>query len=136
MFDRCATFLFLLLLPEFVSLTYSVVRFKVENFSQIKDSVFSEPCSIRNLPWKINITQERNTKFVGYFLQCNGESESSAWFCHANADLRLINQRDGVKFSRKIQHLFYSKENNWGFSHYMGWNDVQDLDKGYIKTTA
>ena len=41
--------------------------------------------------------------------QCNGESESSAWSCHATADLRLINQRDGTKFSRKITHLFYSK---------------------------
>jgi len=114
-------------------------RFKVENFSSIKDSVLSEPCIIRNLPWKIMImqrqtqTQDRNTKSVGYFLQSNGESESSAWSCHANADLRLINQRDGTKFSRKIGHLFYSKENDWGFSHYMGWNDVQDPEKGYIK---
>eukprot|EP00092_Neocalanus_flemingeri_P030841 GFUD01033495.1.p1 GENE.GFUD01033495.1~~GFUD01033495.1.p1 ORF type:complete len:1103 (+),score=278.33 GFUD01033495.1:268-3576(+) len=114
-------------------------RFKVENFSSIKDSVLSEPCIIRNLPWKIMImqrqtqTQDRNTKSVGYFLQCNGESESSAWSCHANADLRLINQREGTKFSRKIGHMFYSKENDWGFSHYMGWNDVQDPEKGYIK---
>jgi ubiquitin carboxyl-terminal hydrolase 7 len=77
--------------------------------------------------------QDRNTKSVGYFLQCNGESESSAWSCHANADLRLINQREGTKFSRKIGHMFYSKENDWGFSHYMSWNDVQDPDKGYIK---
>ena len=65
--------------------------------------------------------------------QCNGESESSAWSCHATADLRLINQRDGTKFSRKITHLFYSKENDWGFSHYLGWNEVQDPEKGYIK---
>ena len=78
-------------------------------------------------------TQDRNTKSVGYFLQCNGESESSAWSCHANADLRLINQRTGEKFSRKIAHMFYSKENDWGFSHYMTWADVQDPDKGYIK---
>ena len=81
----------------------------------------------------LNVLQDRNTKSVGYFLQCNGESESSAWSCHANADLRLINQREGTKFSRKIGHMFYSKENDWGFSHYMTWNDVQDPDKGYIK---
>ena len=47
--------------------------------------------------------------------------------------MRLINQRDGTKFSRKITHLFYSKENDWGFSHYLGWNEVQDPEKGYIK---
>jgi ubiquitin carboxyl-terminal hydrolase 7 len=61
------------------------------------------------------------------------DTSSSAWSCYANADLRLINQREGTKFSRKIGHMFYSKENDWGFSHYMSWNDVQDPDKGYIK---
>ena len=30
-------------------------QFKVENFSQIKDSVLSNPCIVRNLPWKIMI---------------------------------------------------------------------------------
>lgn len=77
--------------------------------------------------------QDRNTKSVGFFLQCNGESESSAWSCHASADLRLIHQRGGEKFSRKITHMFYSKENDWGFSHYMAWNEVLDPEKGYIK---
>ena len=34
-------------------------RFKVENFSQIKDSVLSDPCIVRNLPWKIMIMQRQ-----------------------------------------------------------------------------
>ena len=25
------------------------------------------------------------------------------------------------------------QENDWGFSHYLGWNEVQDPEKGYIK---
>ena len=29
--------------------------------------------------------------------------------------------------------MFYSKENDWGFSHYMTWAEVLDPDKGYIK---
>ena len=72
----------------------AVITFKVENFSQIRDSALSPPCIIRNLPWKIMImqrqtqNQERNSKSVGYFLQCNGESESSAWSCQATAELR------------------------------------------------
>ena len=32
--------------------------------------------------------------------------------------------------------LLRSKENDWGFSHYMLWNDVQDPDKGYIKVSS
>lgn len=34
-------------------------QFKVENFSQIRDSVLSEPCIVRNLPWKIMIMQRQ-----------------------------------------------------------------------------
>ena len=33
----------------------------------------------------------------------------------------------------EITHLFYSKENDWGFSHFMTWNEVLDEDRGYIK---
>lgn len=73
-------------------------------------------------------------KFLGFFLQCNGESESSSWSCNAVADLRLLSQKEGVEdFSRKIQHLFFSKENDWGFSHFMNWNEVLDPERGYCK---
>lgn len=118
-------------------------RFTVENFSKLKqDSVLSQPCYVRNLPWKIMVmmrnshTQERavSQRSLGFFLQCNGESESSSWSCFANAELRLLSVRPEIQpFCRKIQHLFYSKENDWGFSHFMSWNDVLDEEKGYIK---
>ncbi|KAF4524831.1 hypothetical protein B566_EDAN014313 [Ephemera danica] len=94
-------------------------RYQVTNFSKLKDSQLSSPCYVRNLPWKI---------------MCNGESESSSWNCYAVAELRLLSQRDeGEHFTRNIKHLFYSKENDWGFSHFMSWNDVLDPEKGYIK---
>ena len=35
-------------------------QFRVENFSTIKDSVLSEPCIVRNLPWKIMIMHRNN----------------------------------------------------------------------------
>jgi len=117
-------------------------RHKVENFSMLKDSSLSEPHIIRNLPWKIMImqrpgqSQDRGNKSVGYFLQCNGESESSAWSCNASAELRMFNQKDNSTFKRNITHLFYSKENDWGFSHYMSWNEVLDPEKGYVKDDA
>ena len=34
-------------------------QFKVKEFSQIRDSVLSEPCIVRNLPWKIMIMQRQ-----------------------------------------------------------------------------
>ncbi|XP_015122798.1 ubiquitin carboxyl-terminal hydrolase 7 isoform X2 [Diachasma alloeum] len=116
-------------------------RYTVENVSKMKDSQLSPPCYVRNLPWKIMVmprssqTQERQPqRSLGFFLQCNGESESSTWSCYAVAELRLLSCKEGQEpFSRKIQHLFYNKENDWGFSHFMLWQDVLDPDKGYIK---
>ncbi|UYV65714.1 USP7 [Cordylochernes scorpioides] len=119
-------------------------RFVVNNFSKLKDTLLSPPTYVRNLPWKImvmsrmNQSQDRQlTKGLGFFLQCNGESDSSTWSCNATAELRLLNQREPSEFfSRKIQHLFYSKENDWGFSHFMNWNEILDPEKGYIKDDA
>jgi len=114
-------------------------RFKVEDLSKMQDSVLSPPCIIRNLPWKIMIMQrssqngDRTQKSLGYFLQCNGESESSAWSCNASAELRMYNHKEDNYFKRNIDHIFYSKENDWGFSIYMAWNDVLDPDRGFIK---
>ena len=43
-------------------------QFRVENFSTIKDSVLSDPCIVRNLPWKIMIMQRMTTTQVNLTL--------------------------------------------------------------------
>ena len=80
----------------------------------------------------LSLYQDRNSKRAEFVLKCNGGSPLY-WSCRASVDIRLIHQRGGEKFSRKITHMFYSKENDWGFSHYMAWNEVLDPEKGYIK---
>ncbi|KAL0278652.1 UNVERIFIED_CONTAM: hypothetical protein PYX00_000410 [Menopon gallinae] len=114
--------------------------FVVQNFSRLRESQLSPPCYIRNLPWKIMImpritqSQERSQKSLGFFLQCNGESESASWSCFATAELKLVAQKEDCEsFTRKIQHVFYSKENDWGFSHFLTWQDVCEPEKGFIK---
>ena len=112
-------------------------------------------------------SQDRHPqRSLGFFLQCNGESESTSWSCYAVAELRLLAVKEGQEpFSRsehtyiilfinynylgkfaqlnvttiffiEIQHLFYNKENDWGFSHFMLWQEVLDPDKGYVKDDA
>ena len=63
------------------------------------------------MPRTSNVHERSPTsKSLGFFLQCNGESESSSWSCYAVAELRLLSVRPEIEtFSRKIQHLFYSK---------------------------
>ena len=87
------------------------------------------------MPRQVNNAVEKGPgKCVGYFLQCNGESEASSWSCQAQAELRIINHKDPSNtFQRKISHLFYSKENDWGFSHFMPWPEVTDPERGFIK---
>ncbi|CAG2105168.1 unnamed protein product, partial [Medioppia subpectinata] len=119
-------------------------RYKIENFSKLRDTTLSPPTFVRNLPWKIMAMPRTNqahdrqpTKSLGFFLQCNGESDSTTWSCNATAELRIISQKEGVEnIPRKIQHIFYSKENDWGFSHFLGWNDILDVEKGHIKDDA
>ncbi|KAH3867833.1 hypothetical protein DPMN_030970 [Dreissena polymorpha] len=115
--------------------------FTVENISKLRESTLSPKCMVRNLPWKImamprtnNTAEKHSQKSLGFFLQCNAESDSTSWSCNAAAELRIINQKPGGDdFTRKIQHLFYSKENDWGYSHFLPWNDLLDPDKGYCK---
>ncbi|XP_044253293.1 ubiquitin carboxyl-terminal hydrolase 7 isoform X1 [Tribolium madens] len=131
-------------MEEDESRSEATFRYTVQQFSKLKDSALSPACYVRNLPWKIMVMprnshgQDRTAqRSLGFFLQCNGESESSSWSCYAVAELRLLSVRPDVEpFSRKIQHLFYSKENDWGFSHFMAWNEVLDQEKGYIKDDA
>lgn len=128
-------------MEEDESRSEATFRFTVTNFSRLRESQLSPPCYVRNLPWKIMImprtsqAQDRQPqRSLGFFLQCNGESESSTWSCFAVAELRMLSQKEDVEpFTRKIQHLFYSKENDWGFSHFMSWQDVLEPEKGYIK---
>lgn len=77
-----------------------------------------------------------DNRSLGFFLQCNGESESTSWSCNAIAELRLVSFRPEPSFVRKIKHLFYSKENDWGFSHFMSWSEIVDPDKGFVLDDA
>ncbi|VDP02410.1 unnamed protein product [Soboliphyme baturini] len=55
-------------------------QFEVTNVSKMKTQQLSPPVYVRGLPWKIMAMPRdngRNTKHLGFFLQCNGESESA-----------------------------------------------------------
>ncbi|XP_050425413.1 ubiquitin carboxyl-terminal hydrolase 7 isoform X1 [Adelges cooleyi] len=118
-------------------------RYVVENFSKSKEQRLSAPCYVRDLPWKImimhrlgqdNRSAKPNQPSVGFFLQCNGDSDNNSWSVNATAELRVISQKEGTtNIERKIQHLFYPKENDWGFSFFMSWEDITDESKGFIK---
>lgn len=119
--------------------TFSYV---VRNISKLKETELSPPTYVRSLPWRImvmvrNTRNQPETKSLGFFLQCNGESDSTTWSCNASAELRLKSFKPGQEaFVQKIKHLFYSKENDWGFSIFITWNDIFNPEKGYVQNDS
>jgi len=114
------------------------ILFEVNNVSKIKETVLSEAVMIRNLPWRIMVmprystNQNERVKSAGIFVQCDPESEGTSWSCQAHSKITLKNHK-GDDFTRKITHVFFAKENDWGYSSFVPWNDIVDPAKGYNK---
>lgn len=116
--------------------TFHLTITEFSKFKESKDSrVSPTACIVRNLPWKILAMSKQlnNRDFVlGFFLQCNADSESTRWSVCAAAELRLLHSTDPEKnLVKKIQHLFYLKENDWGFSPFITMKELCDPEKGY-----
>jgi ubiquitin carboxyl-terminal hydrolase 7 len=108
----------------------------IENFSKMSETILSDAHYVRGLPWKIMAMPRSSNdkdKSLGFFLQCNAECDSN-WNCSATADLRLLSfKKETPPVSRKIKHVFYNKENDWGFSTFQSFADILDPEKGYIQ---
>lgn len=102
----------------------------------MSETILSEANYVRGLPWKIMAMPRSSNdkdKSLGFFLQCNAECDSN-WNCSATADLRLLSYKKEIPpVSRKIKHVFYNKENDWGFSTFQSFSDILDPEKGYIQ---
>ncbi|CAB4030548.1 Ubiquitin carboxyl-terminal hydrolase 7, partial [Paramuricea clavata] len=56
-----------------------------------------------------------------------------SWSCNATSQLVLVNQKFPEKsFKKKIQHLFFAKENDWGFSNFKEWSEILNSDSGFL----
>lgn len=114
------------------------ITFELKNVSKVKDSALSEPVIIRNLPWKIMVmprfttTNNDRVRSAGIFVQCDPEGEGTSWSCQAHARITLKNNK-GDDFTRKISHVFFAKENDWGYSSFVPWAELVDSNKGYCK---
>ncbi|CAL8144588.1 unnamed protein product [Orchesella dallaii] len=124
------------------SQTVVTLCFRVENISMLRQRAFSQPTFIRGVPWRIMVQPcqvgavERadQNKSLGFFLQCDGDSESPSWSCKAHVKLRLMPQKPKVKaFSSQFTDRFHSKGNNWGYINFIDWSTLMDPSRGYVK---
>jgi len=122
------------------------IRYEATGVTKWKDQAhnLSEPVMVRNMPWKILLMARpgqhqsqqdpSSGRTLGFFLQCNGENESNTWNIHATAELSIVNQLNPEKTGpRKINHTFYAKENDWGYSNFLPWKELVDPTKGWVK---
>ncbi|VDM97127.1 unnamed protein product [Thelazia callipaeda] len=104
----------------------------------------SDPIFVRGLPWRILAMPREQTRFqserrslgraFGFFLQCNGEAEAISWSCTASAILTVLSQKPGIEnHVRRINHTFYQKENDWGYSQFLPCETLLNPENGYIK---
>ncbi|GMT06261.1 hypothetical protein PENTCL1PPCAC_28435, partial [Pristionchus entomophagus] len=101
---------------------------------------------VRGLPWKILAIprqiergQQRNSRALGFFLQCNGgdTGEGANWNCVAHAALQVISKRPGTdNHVRRITHTFYPKENDWGYSSFLACDMLANPANGFIDTAT
>lgn len=94
---------------------------------------------IRLHVWTSTWFLEKKNKSHGHlFSLCNTLTKTlcflfRSWSCHAQAMLKIINYKDDEKsFSRRISHLFFHKENDWGFSNFMSWSVSRNPDGGAV----
>ncbi|MFH4980365.1 hypothetical protein AB6A40_007074 [Gnathostoma spinigerum] len=111
----------------------ATLRLDIDHFSEFAKGTsethqrLSKPVYVRGLPWKIlampretSRSDRRMSRTFGFFLQCNGESDAISWSCTASAVLTVLSQKPGVEnHVRKINHTFYQKENDWGYSQFL-----------------
>ncbi|KAF5402852.1 Ubiquitin carboxyl-terminal hydrolase 7 [Paragonimus heterotremus] len=92
---------------------------------------------IRCLPWKILVIfHPPESGSLGFFVQCNADSDSQTWSCSAKATLILVAQRPNCKNKEmKIQHTFTHKENDWGFQSFISYEELFNPERGFISPT-
>uniref|UniRef100_A0A914HSQ2 BTB domain-containing protein n=1 Tax=Globodera rostochiensis TaxID=31243 RepID=A0A914HSQ2_GLORO len=114
---------------------------KLSDFARVDDENnrrLSEVVYIRGLPWNIMVRRSGfKAKQLDFYLQCNKENRDPNWSCASSITLRIISQTEGQKdYTRTIhQHVFHSKENDWGFAHFMTFQELMDPHNGWFDET-
>uniref|UniRef100_A0A915JAC0 MATH domain-containing protein n=1 Tax=Romanomermis culicivorax TaxID=13658 RepID=A0A915JAC0_ROMCU len=75
-----------------------------------------------------------NETMIGFFLQCNADSNIPCWSCHARATFKLKSQKEGVDdIEFGIEHIFCQQKNYSGYDFFSTLDMICDVDEGFIK---
>ncbi|KAL3120100.1 hypothetical protein niasHT_003352 [Heterodera trifolii] len=117
--------------------TLSMEIEKVSEFAReiIGSERRSEAIHIKGMPWKIwariEKKNESNEKWLGFFLLCDDSEKDGNWSRKCSATLRIVTQKNDVgDFTRKFDHVFNNKTNDWGLTYFISFAELMDPSKG------
>ncbi|KAL3082078.1 hypothetical protein niasHT_031107 [Heterodera trifolii] len=126
--------------------TEGTLKLEIEKMSEFAGEAvgscrYSKTVHIRGLPFeifaKINATTENDENFVGkwlgIFLWCTAPTEDSNWSCNWSATFRIVAQNKGAEncAGKRIDNVFDSKSNSWGFPTFIAFWQLMDPRNGF-----
>ena len=91
---------------------------------------------LHDFPWKMKI--ERKGTSLAFYVYCN-DGDKSEWSCKANIECKLLPMKEGVNaISKTFTYEFGNKSKypGYGFHEFIDWNDLVDINKGYISENS
>ena len=108
---------------------------KIPEFSQISSrKKYSEKFVIGGYAWRLLIFPRGNgCEFVSLYLDvADAEALPYSWTRSASFTLTITNAYDSDQSHKKeASHLFHAKESDWGFTQFMGLDELYNSQKGF-----
>ncbi|CAH8384756.1 unnamed protein product [Eruca vesicaria subsp. sativa] len=109
----------------------------IENFSSLEsEKIYSDQFLIRDCKWRLMAFPKGNDKantLSLYLVVADPASLPSGWTRSARFSFTIVNQIPGkVSYTRETQHLFNSKESDWGFTSMIPLSELKAKNDGFI----
>ncbi|GMT29909.1 hypothetical protein PFISCL1PPCAC_21206, partial [Pristionchus fissidentatus] len=111
-----------------------VIRWEVEEISKLSDQErLSQIIEVEGISWYLTACMERKEGVdnLGIYLNCS-ENQSISWSLIVPYTITLLNQAGKDDFVHEGSSLFNHKSSNWGWSGFIGWENVMNTDEGFI----
>ncbi|KAE9415473.1 hypothetical protein Angca_009957 [Angiostrongylus cantonensis] len=103
----------------------------------------SKPVFVQGLRWKILAmprdaakvgTGTRPYKALGFFVQCNRDSDAVAWNCSAQVIQKVLGQTKDNHDSWEMVNFNFSEKNvHWGYQEFLSCDFLSNPENGFIK---
>ncbi|VDD86440.1 unnamed protein product [Enterobius vermicularis] len=114
------------------------IKVKIPNFTSMNQQMTSSNANIGGFLWELAVTVEcpdsdGSAKDINIYVYCSKESRSNLWGCEATVRFQVVSQNEATPdITRTLTHIFCFEKNSVNFAKLVDWNEVIDLNKGYI----